>query len=364
MIGIAGRKPNAEPYIATNGVAWQTIADYREAALASLADLEPVRDHGALADDVIPLAAVVRNERSLIEGFLDHYRFLGVKRFMIVDNGSSDGTSEVLSSASDVDLWRTDRPFSAANQGRLWIDGLLWQRARERWVLHVDIDEFLVFAGMEKDSLSKLISWLEFRNANRMLAPMLDVYSDRPIRETVIRPGDDPLKICNWFDHEPEVIHDGLSGTWITGGARRRLFFPDEPEMRPGLSKFPLLRYDIDTTFINCHMPSPYEENHLVPYGRLLHVKIHADLAFRAVKAIGEKQYWRNATEYEQYTNIIANDKNFNPFYSKSRRYENPMTLVECGFMRDARISTLDHAKRFARWILHFFWRGRHKQRF
>lgn len=323
-------------YHASNDTIWPSIAAYREAAAAASADLEAVQDHGPLEDGVIPLVAVVRNERALIEAFLAHYRSLGVRRFMIVDNDSGDGTLEVLSSMPDVDLWRTTKSFAAANQGRMWIDGLLHARAAGRWILHADADEFLVFAGMQGSTLGNLVSWLERRRLNRLFAPILDVYSDRPVRQTAIKPGDDPLAICNWFDSDREAIHHESYGELVTGGVRRRLFFPGAPKTDLLLSKFPLLRYDADTTFLSCHLPTGGKRRHTI-FGRLLHVKLHAGFAARAVRAVAEKQYWRAAAEYRRYADYSTANPDFSAHYSGSKRYRDPSTLIEAGFMHDPR---------------------------
>ena len=327
---------------ATNGEIWDSVAAYRAAAAASLAELSLVRDRGQLPKRAIPLAAVVRNERSLVSAFLAHYRLLGVDRFFIVDNGSSDGTLDVLAAAPDVDLWTTSASFAAANQGRLWIDGLLWKRAKERWILHVDADEFLVFVGMNRGGLRGLISQLEWRRQRRLFAPMLDVYSDQPIRDTTIEAIDHPLSICRWFDGEAEFAEVQEYGMWVVGGARRRLFFADVPERRPGLSKYPLVYYDKDTTFIGCHTPTPYKRNFLVPYARLLHVKLHAGFENHAIRAVAEKEHWENAIEYRRYLEVLSATPDLNAHFPNSRRYDGPECLVAAGFMHDPKLRIRD----------------------
>ena len=349
--GIRGRRGGIRDAMlhATNEVIWKSMRAYRSAALASLSDLHCVCDHGVLPKEAIVLVAVVRNERLLISSFLKHYRALGVNRFLIVDNGSSDGTLDVLKAASDVDLWKTSASFAAANQGRLWVDGLLWIRAKKRWILHVDADEFLVFVGMYNGGLRRLISQLKWKGQRRLFAPMLDVYSDRPIRHTSIERGH-PLSVCNWFDGDSELIRTDARGVWVVGGARRRLFFSDKPTQAPLLSKYPLVHYDKYTAFIGCHSPTPYQRNFLVPYARLLHVKLHSGLESKARRSVIEMQHWNESTEYRRYVEVLLASPELTAHYPKSKKYDGPESLVAAGFMMDPDFRLRNLVKAILRW--------------
>lgn len=339
----------------TNGVLWQSVDAYRRAASAALADLELIRDHGPLPKAAIPLVAVVKNEAPLIGSFLDHYRKLGVARFLIVDNGSTDGTFEMLAAAPDVDLWRTEASYEAANHGGFWMDGLLWARARDRWVLVVDADEFLVFSPTTRRpgaALADLIERLKWRGETRLFAPMLDVYADRPIGETIIDPDKDPLTQLRWFDGDAESYEDDERGVWVVGGARRRLFFAGEPDRRPGLSKYPLVYYDAASAFIGIHTPTPASRNYLRPLGRLIHIKLHAGLLGKAAVAVEEGEHWQDATEYRQYLATLSATRSLNAHTATSVEYKGPQTLIDCGFMFEPTVSINDVALRLWRWAL------------
>ena len=339
LIPDSDRRPSDMAEIwSTDGIMWPSLAPYREAAEQALNDLETVRDHGPLDDKAVPLVVVLKNEEKLIGSFLGHYRALGVTRFMVVDNGSVDATPEILRRQDDVDLWRTDASFKAANQGCLWRDGLLFARARDRWVLSVDADEFLVFAGMEKPrAIKRLAARLEQLGDSRLLAPMLDVYPDRPIAEVEIDPNTHPLKTLDWFDGGPEFFEIRRLGIWIGGGPRRRLFFADEAEMLPGLSKYPLVRYDSETAFVGIHHPSPYERNTVRTFGRLMHVKLHGGLAARAKEAIDSGQYWQQSAEYRRYAEVLSASPSLTAHGRNSLRYRGPKSLIEAGLMEDPR---------------------------
>jgi hypothetical protein len=331
---------------ATSGTIWSSVQEYQRAGQASLAQLTATCDHGPIPADVIPLVTCMRNERTLVEPFLDHYRRLGIGRFLIVDNGSTDGSCELLAAAPDVDLWRTDASYAGANQGLLWLEGLMRSRASGRWVMRTDLDEFLVFAGMQTQGIAGLVRRLEHLGESRLHAPMLDVYSDRPILETKIGPGDDPLQICSWFDPEPDLesrAHD----LWACGGPRRRLFFEAGYE-GPALTKYPLVYFDDETAYVSSHMPTPYSDGRLIAKGRLLHVKLHSELLDRSKQAAVEQQYWRQSFEYKHYLATLSQHPAVSAHTPQSRRYAGPESLIAAGLMRSPYISSRE-GNRFQR---------------
>jgi len=96
----------------------------------------------------IAAIAIVRNEADILRVNVQHHLALGVDRFLIVDNGSSDGTDRVLREL-DADpriRWtRDDGPYRQSE--------ITTELAREavrggaRWVLPVDADEFWWVSG-------------------------------------------------------------------------------------------------------------------------------------------------------------------------------------------------------------------------
>lgn len=314
---------------------WLSVADYRGfTSVKCTLELEPCRQNGPLADDVIPLAAVVRNERVLIEPFLNHYRQLGIGRFLIVDNGSDDGTFEFLAKEPDVDLWRTNAPYKKAGFGAYWQDGLLSKYAANRWVMYADVDEFLVFCGMEK-GLGNLVRSLAQRGQSRLFAPLLDVYSQTAINQTEIASGQHPLEVCCWFDSDPERYGQGHRGVSVRGGVRHRLFFEDY-EASPELAKYPLVFYDDETALVTSHFPEPRWKNYgAVPYGRLMHAKYISNLNSKIELALNSGQHWNDSVEYRQYHNMLSKDQSLTPYYSRSAKYTGPQSLVTAGFMLD-----------------------------
>ena len=70
------------------------------------------------------LFATVFNEAIRLPYFLEYYRNLGVSHFLIIDNGSSDGSVELLQNQSDVSIWQTEASYKRSRFGVDWITAL------------------------------------------------------------------------------------------------------------------------------------------------------------------------------------------------------------------------------------------------
>jgi hypothetical protein len=134
-------------------------------------------------DDVIVIS-VMRNSEAWLKSFLAHHRRIGVSRFVIIDNGSTDGSVDVLSRQSDVTLLRTYAPYHAYENT---MKRYLAERfCRGRWCLCVDADEQFDFPGSPTMALTSLIQYLRTRGFNAVITQMLDMFSDRPVSEARI----------------------------------------------------------------------------------------------------------------------------------------------------------------------------------
>ncbi len=151
-----------------------------------LASLEIVS--GAVRPDALTLYAVMRDEAFFLPAFLDHYRAIGVEQFVILDDGSADGTGELLRAAPDCVVlrapWRFGDVLTLRRAG-------LWTRRRRagtafkewapdrflagRWALHADADEFLVLPPGAPD-LRAVIAALDARGARCCAASVAEAF--------------------------------------------------------------------------------------------------------------------------------------------------------------------------------------------
>lgn len=73
-----------------------------------------------------------------------HYRKLGIKKFIMIDNASSDGTMKFLMKQRDAEVYRVNEKFqSSVKEG--WINQIFALYGFHRWYLIVDADELITW---------------------------------------------------------------------------------------------------------------------------------------------------------------------------------------------------------------------------
>ena len=187
----------------------------------------------------------LRNERVRLPFFLSYYRDMGIDHFLIVDNGSDDGSREYLLQQEDVSLWQAKGSYKASRFGMDWLNWLLFRYGTGNWCLTVDPDEFLVYPHCDTRPLKALTQWMDTSRIRSFSAMLLDVYPEGRIGDQPYRPGMNPMEIACWFDPANYMIHkNGQYGNlWIQGGPRARSFFARDPKLAPALNKIPLVRW-------------------------------------------------------------------------------------------------------------------------
>jgi O-antigen/teichoic acid export membrane protein/glycosyltransferase involved in cell wall biosynthesis len=314
--------------------------------------------------------AKCRNERLRLPAFLQHYRALGVDRFFIVDNNSSDGTTEYLTRQPDVRVFRTSNRFRESSAGSTWLNALLSRFGVGVWCVTVDIDELLVYPGSERSSLRELTTHLDRSGSEALSCLMLDLYPAGPLRECSYNPGDDLIAAAPYFDAGPyeRSLVDKCPGVFITGGMRERVFYPhfrargatakaydallnavrhhlpivrDVSWLRerrrrrpPLLTKVPLVRWDEQSMYLNSpHWVSP---KIVAPEtGVLLHFKFLHDFSDRATREAARREYYDDATEYRRYAETLTQNPDLSFTSDESKRFDGTSQLVSLGLMRD-----------------------------
>ena len=308
--------------------------------------------------------ATCRNERLRLPAFLDHYRRLGVDRFFIIDNDSSDGTADYLLREPDVRLFRTAARYSEAAMGIDWVNTLLAAFGVGAWCVTVDIDELLVYPGSERAPLRTLTAYLDRNGYGALSCTLLDLYPDQPLNECVYEPGDDLIAAAPYFDAGPYRTGPFELCPWVLihGGMRERMFHPEfkrrgvgaklyealyhrilrhwsslearPPQKPPLLTKVPLVRWDERTRYLkSTHGVS---RKVVAPdTGVLLHFKFLHDFHARAVEEAARGEHYDNASEYRRYADRLDRDPNLTFMCEASTRFETTTQLVHLGLMRD-----------------------------
>jgi len=328
-----------------------------------------ISGHRCVTPGEIRAFSKCRNERLRLPAFLEHYRGLGVDRFFIIDNDSSDGTTEYLAGQPDVHLFRTASRFSEARGGTDWLNALLREFGTGSWCVTVDIDELLVYPGSEHASLRTLTEYLDRSGYQALSCLLLDLYPAGPLSECLYSTGDDLLAAAPYFDAGPydKSPVDRCPGVLIRGGMRERTFYPefkarglgakiydalldrvahrspllrDTPWLRarqrrnpPCLTKIPLVRWDEKSQYLNVHWVS---RKIIAPEtGVLLHFKFLHDFHGRVVQEAARGEYYDGASEYHRYVAKLSGNPNMTLMYEGSTRFEGTTQLVRLGLMQE-----------------------------
>jgi Glycosyl transferase family 2 len=145
-----------------------------------------------MAGESVALCGIVRNEiRSIVE-WLAHYKALGFSDFLIYDNASTDGTSDVLRALDAAgEIIHLDWPHEVGARPQR----LAYEHARKHaavdWLAFFDADEFLVlhrdssiaaFLGRFGPEVSAVaVNWIVFGSGGLVRyrpAPVVERFTD------------------------------------------------------------------------------------------------------------------------------------------------------------------------------------------
>lgn len=304
--------------------------------------LQSVADRTARIAPCDILAFVtLRNERVRLPYFLEYYRRLGIGHFLIVDNGSSDGSADYLRDQDDVSLWRTGASYRRARFGMDWLGWLLMRYGHGHWCLTVDPDEFLVYPHCDTRPLNALTDWLDGIGRRSFPAMLLDMYPMGAIEDQPYTEGQNPFEIARWFDPANYSIskNDYFGNLWIQGGPRTRAFFADDPLSGPALNKIPLVRWHWRYAYASStHMLLPrrlnkvYDENGgEMESGCLLHAKFLSTFADKAAEEMQRRQHYARGHEYRAYHAGLQGDTGL--WCGESREYVDWRQLEDLGLI-------------------------------
>jgi tetratricopeptide (TPR) repeat protein len=276
---------------------------------------------------------IVRNESAILPYFLEFYRRIGVNKFFIVDNNSTDNTLSYLLEQSDVYLWHTIRAFKTGKV--YWIELLLKTYGVNHWCLTIDADEFLCYFNYEHKNLHQLCNELEQEGKQALSGILLDMYSDQPIKDTVYMPGENPLEICNFFDRQPYTFtQQGINGQITYFGGCRERVCPQKHRIYY-LHKVPLIKYDYSAKL---NQGQHLIENLDISEQTccLLHFKYFHDLYEISLEESERKQYASDALQYKVYINKLQDNPCLSMFSPEhSVKYESSQQLLELGIIQN-----------------------------
>lgn len=276
-----------------------TLSETNSAALDDL--VQDARSQLPALAGKVTVFAVIRDELAKLPWFMAYYRQLGCQAFLFIDNGSTDGSTELLRQQPDVMLYRTDSAkFRGSRSGRDWVNALTKKHAMGKWVLCVDADELLSWPGDTREGLVGLATRAERLGLNRVFTPMIDAYSDQPTNQMPpYRSGQPFGDICPWVDPVETTQAAWDKGRLVLYGGPRNRFV--DPGTRPPITSKQTL-YLVEE-YGYAHL-GPHFDTYGIPsplVAPLLHYKFMPDFAEHCDKNIREANHWNNAQDYKHY---------------------------------------------------------------
>ncbi len=261
-------------------------------------------------DELVALV-LVRNGRSFVKAFVEHYFSLGVKHLVFLDNGSTDGTTEALKEFDNVTVLRTGVPYKTYNVAMKRY--LIERFGRERWTLSLDMDELFDYPYSDVVSLKSLLGYLNDNRYTAVVCYMLDMFSEKPLSEYDAAETDEPLKERYRFYDISEIrtqsyravgdIGNVISNEEIEvlqGGVQRKVF-----HVSPLLTKHCLLFLDgeLRPMDLSDHWAGGARVADFT--GVLLHYKLSANLYGLVRREIEERRYISRHGKYEKYAKAL-----------------------------------------------------------
>lgn len=91
----------------------------------------------------LAVCAIVKDEGSRIQEWLDFHRRQGVDHFVLYDNDSSDDTRMTLLRQGGLDYTSWPGAPNGLRQIEAYVDAIVVNRGRFDWLAFIDVDEFL-----------------------------------------------------------------------------------------------------------------------------------------------------------------------------------------------------------------------------
>jgi hypothetical protein len=204
--------------------------------------------------DELLVICLVRNGELYIKSFIEHYRSLGVKHCVFMDNGSTDRTIEMLCSYDGVTVLQTDVNFVKYEST---IRRYLAEKfSKNCWNLTSDIDELFDYPYSSRLSLRNFLEYLNKNAYTAVLTQMLEFFSDIPLSQVSSEVDDSLIEKYPYYDisdiDKTEYswslpAHPEIKMHW--GGIRKALF-----GTYSGLTKAALVKMDGKIrTFVGWH---------------------------------------------------------------------------------------------------------------
>jgi glycosyltransferase involved in cell wall biosynthesis len=279
----------------------------------------------------------VRNELLRLPWILEYHRRIGIKRFFIVDNGSTDGSTEYLLAQNDVHCFYTSESYSKSRWGLSWTNSILNSFGAGNWCLVIDADEMFIFPFCETKKLHSFVGDLETLGFQAVLSLVVDMYSQVPIKEALYKSGEPFLGTCHYFDANTYRAFRAPAYPPIQacGGPRQRVFWSNRKVdfHPPTTSVVPLIKWQIAYEYKRGRHCINMPLNFASFFSTILHFKFFHDFYERIEKEAERGEHFAGAREYKMYLQYLRTNPDLTFYYEGSKLYEDSAQLVNLKLM-------------------------------
>ena len=286
----------------------------------------------------------VKNENLRLPYLLEYHRQLGIGRFLIIDNGSTDGTLEYLLGQQDCHVFSSKGNFFANNTDPpIWTNALLNVFGDGHWCLTLDGDEMFVFPHCENVSIQSLCEYLDYTGANAVEALVIDMYGKAAIRNSHYERGDSFLDQHRFFDPEfgfCSANERSYQPIVMFSRFRERAFWKGRHAQQrpPCITQIPLVKWRKGMAYLVCIHTIEHAKLSELRTG-ILHFKFLPGFLQSIVTSLKENAdvAEKGLQERKNYIETLEKDPGLSLYHSGSVEYRNSKQLVELGWLKTSR---------------------------
>ena len=322
----AARQKTAESAIVNSRAGNDTV---RPATTRDL--MKSLREIGGNFDpDVLGLFSIMRDEMWFLPAFLDYYRGIGVRQFVILDDGSLDGTREHLLAQPDVVVLASEYGFGAPARvshvpvlgsllpflgkeiraGRAYKELIPQRYFKGKYALYADADEFL-FLPPGLSSLAQVIDRLKAVDADCIAASFVEFFPASLPGLDEAAPSEsfeELLKRYSFFEkHRLLTLQAGQQPNKAGKSKSSELFethLPDDGiDRHSPVLKTPIVRHNARTRRVGSHRTTqPPVPDMLLTMAHFVFTGRFRD---KVARAIEWKSHRGGGEKYRQYADLL-----------------------------------------------------------
>lgn len=320
-------------------LAWRNKEDSLKKRLEQIKSDELVRRNTKVIFDKRPtniseheltLVSLFKNGAYYLPAFLRHYKKMGVRHMIFLDNGSSDHSYDILSKEENVTLLHTSLPFKGNHKN--FRRSVIREFCKGKWSLTVDIDELWDYPYSEKIPLKDLLVFLNSRGYTGMQSIMLDMFSNIPLNQLPDEASDDLLSTYPYFSNEGLIYKKTKlkNHMAVYGGVNNCVFGMKDI----CLSKIPLIKWSPVVNYLpkDAHFSDFLNIPSITSV--LYHFRFNNHFYEKVNTVVREENYANGSKHYKLYAEFLKEKGELRLFNQNSRKLDDTKSLLDAGIMK------------------------------